>query len=615
MDCDTLTPTSLEEKLKKIPKKPGIYLWKDKKGAVIYVGKAKVLANRVRSYLQIKGKDIKTRLLIVNICDLDWIVTDSENEALILENTLIKKYRPRYNIRLMDDKNYVCLRLGKEDFPRISIVRKIKPDKATYYGPFSSSRAVRTTLRFLNKNFPLRKCNDRNFASRTRPCMFHQIGQCHAPCVGKISKEEYAKIVRHVNLFFDGQAELLTGEMNAEMLDAAELLEFERAAKLRNAIYAIKKTLERQKTVSADFTDRDVFGIYREGGSAVVSILYVRRGALFGHQTFPLSGMEYPAEEILASVIKQYYSRENFIPREIYVSCDLGSEGQVIESWMSETAGHKVRILRPVRGRKKELPALADKNAKTQFQARRNQIHDAQMVLEKVQKRLHLSQYPRLIECFDISNIQGTNQVAGQVRFVDGEPDKSGYRMYKIRTVKGQDDFASMKEVLSRRFAKSRDEAPYPDLVMIDGGKGQLNMALAALRELKIALPDVIGFTKIRKPGVDEAEDMVYLPGRKNPVRFVRGGDDLFLLQRIRDESHRFAIEYHRKLRMKSMKKSILDEIPGIGPVKRKALIKKFGSVKRIQLAGVEKIAETKGFSMDLAEKLFEHLKEGSGEA
>jgi excinuclease ABC subunit C len=315
----------------------------------------------------------------------------------------------------------------------------------------------------------------------------------------------------------------------------------------------------------------------------------------------------------MASVIKQYYGEENLIPKEIIVGLDLGDEGKLIEFWLSETTGRKVPITRPIRGRKKELLLLAEKNAHSQFEMSRSQIIDQRQVLEKIQRRLHLANYPHQIECFDISNIQGAFPVASQIRFTDGDPDSSGYRHYKIKTVEGQDDFASMKEVLTRRFLKTKEEAPWPDLLMIDGGKGQLNIALSVMDELEISGPDVIGFTKIRKPGKEEPEDMAYLPGRKNPVHFRKGGDDLFLLQRVRDESHRFAIEFHRKLRAKAQRQSILDEIEGIGPAKKKALLKHFGSVKRIAAAAPEDLAAVKGINRDLAETIHRMLTGQNG--
>lgn len=604
------------DKLKKLPTRPGVYLWKDAQGRIIYVGKAKRLPNRVRSYFQsLNGKDFKTRMLISSIRDLDWIVTDTEKEALILENNLIKKYRPRYNVSLRDDKNFKCLRLStNEDFPKLSIVRKIKKDGAIYFGPFSNAGAVGTTLNFLKRTFPLRKCTNKKFAQRDRPCLNYQIGQCAGPCDGRIDKEEYAKIVRQVILFFEGKSDRLTKEMTAEMEKASDRLEFEKAARLRDAIRAINTTLERQKMVTDDFVHRDVFGLYREGGAAVVSVLYIRNGTILGHRAFPISNMEIPDDEIIASVIKQYYAKDNLIPHEIILDANLKEEGGLIRAWLSEIAERKVSIICPQRGRKLDLLKLARKNARSQFEINRSKILNTQDVLQKIQRRLRLRNLPRKIECFDISNLQGTNQVASQVTFVEGEPDKSGYRLYKIRTIAGQDDFGSMREVLSRRFKKTNDENPWPDLLMIDGGKGQLNIALSVLKELNVVIPDVIGFTKIRTAAKGEPEDMVYLPGRKNPVLFKRGGDDLFMLQRVRDESHRFAIEFHRKLRSKQQRKSILDNIPGIGKSRKTALLKHFGSVKRIKAATTKEIESIKGIPGVLAEKIYEFLNEKNGE-
>ena len=614
---DVIKPNEVvAEKLKKLPSRPGVYLWKDGQKRIIYVGKAKRLPNRVRSYFQsLNGKDFKTRMLVSSIRDLDWIVTDTEKEALILENNLIKKYRPRYNVSLRDDKNFKCLRLStNEDFPKLSIVRKIKKDEATYFGPFSNSGTVQTTLNFLKKTFPLRKCPDRKFAQRDRPCLNYQIGQCEAPCNGRIEKDQYQKVVRQVILFFEGKSDRLSKEMVSEMERASKRLEFEKAARLRDAIRAINATLERQKMVTDDFVHRDVFGLYREGGAAVVSILYIRNGTILGHRAFPISNMELPDEEIIASVIKQYYGKDNLIPHEIILDADLGEEGGLIQHWLSETVGRKVAIIHPQRGRKTELLNLARKNAFSQFEINRSKILNTDDVLQKIQRRLKLRRLPRRIECFDVSNLQGTNQVASQVCFIDGEPDKSGYRLFKIKTVVGQDDFGSMREVLHRRFKKSIEENPWPDLVMIDGGKGQLNIALSVLRKLEILELDVIAFTKIRSVKKEQPEDMVYLPGRKNPVHFKRGGDDLFMLQRVRDESHRFAIEFHRKLRLKQQRLSLLDRIPGVGQARKKALLKHFGSIKRIKTAKLEEISAINGIPIALAVKIHEKLNEKNGE-
>jgi excinuclease ABC subunit C len=601
------------DKLSKLPRRPGVYFWKNGRGTVIYVGKAKVLRQRVRSYFQdFMGKDGKTRLLVAQIRDLDWIVTQSEQEALILENTLIKKYRPRYNVRLRDDKNYLSLRLStNEDFPRLSIVRKISKDGATYFGPYSNAKAIRTTLRFLNKHFPIRKCDNAKFQRQDRPCLNYQIGQCEGACSAKIDKEAYGKIVRQVKMFFDGKSELLTHEMTAEMERAAKAMEFEKAARYRDAIRAIKASIQRQNIVTDDFVDRDIFGLYREGGAAVVSILYLRNGSILGHRALPLSDMELPDDEILASVVKQYYGGQNLIPKELIIGCSLGAERAVIKTWLAKQAGRQVRVLVPKRGRKKALLSMAEKNAQSQFEIHKGQILDREKVLEKIQRRLHLRNFPHRIECYDISNLQGTHQVASQVLFVDGEPEKSGYRKYKIRTVQGQDDFGSMKEVLMRRFANTQRQTPQPDLLMIDGGKGQLNIALAVLLELGLNKIDTVGFTKIRNAARGTPEDMAYLPGRKNAVRFLRGGDDLFLLQRVRDESHRFAIEFHRKLRSKAQRKSVLDIIPGVGPSRKRALIKHFGSVRQVGLATAKQIAEVKGIPENLAEQIHKALANG----
>lgn len=609
-----MTPDALAEKLDRVPRDPGVYLWKDAEGRVIYVGKAKVLRNRVRSYFQrVEDKDVKTRLLVARIADVDWIVTDSEKEALILEATLIRKYYPRYNVRLRDDKRFISLKLGLDHaFPRLYVVRKVRRDGNLYFGPFSDARAIRQTLGFIDAVFLLRKCSDRNFAARERPCLQFQIGRCLAPCVGYVDGDQYAALVDEVKLFFAGRLPELLPRLRAQMQELSVALEFEQAAAMRDRIAAIEKSLEKQRIVVHAAGDRDVFGIYREGSALVICQMYVRGGTLTGQRVFPFRNIEDDDGQVLRQLVGVYYTGENFLPAQVLLPAEPDGGTAMLADWLADLAGRRIDVRVARRGRARELVDLARANAKRHFEARRAPLVTADDVLTDLQTKLMLPRLPETIECFDISNIQGKLAVASSVRFAQAEPDKAGYRRYRIRTKDEPDDVAMMREALTRRIKRGRGAGGLPDLLLIDGGKGQLGAAVAVIAELGIVDQPVAAITKIKDlpPGHPGPHDKVYLPGRKNAVTFRAGSHALHLLQRVRDEAHRFAIEYHRKLRSTELTTGALTAVPGLGPKKQQALLQELGSVKQIREATVDKLRHVPGIGPKLAQTIHQHFRE-----
>jgi excinuclease ABC subunit C len=607
----------LEAKLAQMPSQPGVYLMKNDQGAILYVGKAKNLRSRVRSYFRKSGDGrFRMQFLIPNVEDIEFLVTDTEKEALILENTLIKEHKPRFNVNLRDDKTYVNLRLDpREKFPRLTVVRRPGRDGALYFGPYASSQSVRETLRTLSRIFPLRLCTDHVFNSRTRPCLYHQIHRCSAPCVpGHVSDEEYQALVEQTALFLRGRDEELVKMLRAQMQEAADELHFEEAGRIYRRLGAIERTIERQKVTSGQERDQDVFGYFREADNVEIQRLTIRGGKLLGGKSDLFSGQLSPDADILESYINQYYAEGQDIPEELLLPFMIeGREG--LADLLSERRNRRVSVLIPERGEKKALVAMANKNAELSFQARKDRERSQQSTLEQLQERLHLRNLPRRIECFDMSNIQGTNPVGSMVVFTDGEPDKARYRKFQVKTVEGPDDFASMYEVLSRRYTRALEEDDLPDLIMVDGGKGQLNIAQAVLWELGIEAPDLISIAKSRlKPVRGSAEksrtdERFFIPGRKNPVILPANSPALFLLQRVRDEAHRFAITYHKSRRAKAAVHSALDDIPGIGPKRRQALLRHFGSVKAIAEASPETIQEAAMVSRHLAELILRTLE------
>lgn len=577
----------LQSKLEHLPEQPGVYLMKDAKGDILYVGKAAVLTHRVRSYFQ-KGADQtpKTRLLMSQVANLETLVTRSELEALILESNLIKRHRPRFNILLRDDKQYPYLRLPvRENFPRLTVVRKVQKDGALYYGPYTDAGALKSTLKVIRKVFPLATCEIEIDGTAERACLEFEIKRCMAPCIGNQTREEYHEIVTQVRQFLEGRdTELLDG-LREQMQIAADRQAFEEAARLRDQIVKIEQTLEKQRITQTTAVDQDVLGLARQGTAVDLQMLFVRGGLLIGRKDFfwP-EAAESSDEELVRSTIEQFYNKDGLPPKELLVPTSL-SEAGLIEQWLSEKKGASVRVVAPERGIKHQLVLLAEENAAAALEDHlRNEEIDRQAV-EELARLLRLEKTPRRIEGFDISNTMGDQSVASFVVWEDGQAKKSDYRKFRIKTVIGANDFASMKEAVARRYGESLD-LPLPDLVLIDGGLGQLAAAMEGLKATGQARLPIIGLAKAK----GEKEERIFLPGRKNPILLKPVSPATHLLQRIRDEAHRFAITYHRKLRGKALVSSKLDRIIGVGEVRRNTLLRKFGSLDRIAQATDEEL-------------------------
>jgi excinuclease ABC subunit C len=615
----------LKERLSALPSKPGVYLMKDALGHVIYVGKAINLRNRVRSYFRASnGQTRKLRRLVHNIADFEFIVTGSELEALILECNLIKKHRPHYNVRLKDDKRYPYIKITmQEDYPRIYTVRRMQDDGSRYFGPYTSSKAVRQTMETLRKLFPYLSCKREITGNDRRPCLYYHIGRCAGPCIGAISQKEYRALIQQIILFLEGKQERIIQDLQEQMERAAQALDFERAAALRDQVQALRTVIEKQRIVFAAGNDEDVIAFAREDGQACVQTFFIRGGKLIGREYFVLTGtQDEDAEEIMTSFVKQFYDQAAYVPPKILVQHNV-DEAMVIESWLRHKRGTKVTIHVPRRGRGRELVKMVAENAAETLAQLRAEwaAEQAKQVtaLEELRKHLELDEAPTRIECYDISNIQGKAATGSMVVFVKGVARKSEYRRFRIKTVAGADDYAMLQEVLRRRFkgvaasrqqgAGSEKEQPsadqsgwgiLPDLLIVDGGKGQLNAALEVMTESGVEDVPVIGLAKQREE--------VFLAGRSKPILLPRDSQGLYLLQRIRDEAHRFAIQYHRKLRKKKGMTSALDAIPGIGPKRRQALLKRFGSVDAIREASVEELAAVPGMNWEVAARVKEVL-------
>jgi excinuclease ABC subunit C len=602
---------NMESKAQVLPDSPGVYLLKDLKGTIIYIGKAKSIRNRVRSYFQrADERDIKTRILISKIADVDYLVTESEKEALILENNLIKKHKPRYNVKIKDDKNYPCLRLTiEESFPRLLIVRRIKRDGSLYFGPYPSALAVRNTLKLIYKLFPLRSCKDAKFKNRTRPCINYQMGRCLAPCVGKVDSHTYDEIVKEVRLFLQGKDHELIRILKGRMKEKSDRLDFEGAARIRDQIQSIEKVVEKQHIVSKGFLDQDVIGFHRNGGGIGIQTLFVRNGMLIGGRFFSLSRQKWPDEEIISSFINQFYGEGKFIPQEILVPLSI-QDHELIEQWLTETKGSRVRLMVPQRGNRFHLVRMAMDNAERTLLSKTELEIDPQHILRDLQRKLRLNRLPKRIEAFDISDIKGGFAVGSMVVFEDGELLTSKYRHFRIKSSLGADDYGMMYEILTRRYKRALQEGDLPDLVMVDGGKGQMNVALGVLKELDIDGVDVIGLAKDRvqkgrTPIIERKGERIFLPKRKEPVSLSKTSPALHLLQQIRDESHRFAITYHKKLRHKDDFHSLLDEIPGIGRERKKQLLRYFKSVENIREASMEELESIPRMNRKVARQVF----------
>jgi excinuclease ABC subunit C len=637
--------STISEKIRKqlaaLPAKPGVYLMRNAEGEVIYVGKAAKLKDRVRSYFGSPHMmEPKTRALRAQIDDFEYIVVGNAGEALILEATLIKRHQPFFNIRLKDDKRYPYLKVDTQNpWPRVYITRRIEKDGARYFGPYASAGSVRATLDLTKRLFPWRSCTKEITGKDARPCLDYYIKRCIAPCTAFCTKDEYDEVIEQVILFLEGKADDVLRRLRKQMTDAAERMEYERAAQIRDQLKAIERTVERQMVSTTRKEDVDIFGMARESDQACVQVFFVRGTQMIGRDTFMLEGVrDEPDSAVLTNFLLQYYEGAQYVPKLVAIPAEA-DDRETMEVLLTEKRGSIVEVRVPERGEKRRLVELAAENAKEALaQMRVKWMADAnktEQALEQLREELSLPEVPRRIECYDNSNIQGTSPVSSMVVFIDGKPAPSQYRKFKVRTVEGADDFATMQEVLRRRFARhgrgsagatgsgaagtderggaepprsdgatpagsegteAGDAWDLPDLVIIDGGKGQLGAALQVMREL--------GVYQIPAVGLAKRFEELFVPDEDEPVVLPRNSEALYLVQRIRDEAHRFAITYHRQVRAKSSIQSALDTIPGIGPKRKKALLKKFGSVKQIREADVEEIAATVGFTKALAEKV-----------
>jgi len=696
---------SIAEILDGLPAAPGVYIMKDVRGKPIYIGKAAVLRNRVRQYFQPASGDTRDFVPLLEgiVADIETVITSNEKEALLLENTLIKRHQPRFNVNLKDDKNFLVLRLDPEgEWPRLEVVRRLGDDGAWYFGPYHSATSCRETLRVVNRHFQLRTCTDHVLHNRRRPCLQYQIKRCPGPCVLPVSRDAYGEQVRDVRLFLDGKSDELLDRLRSRMKDAAGRMEFEVAADIRDQVRALEVTLEEQRVVSTDFVDQDVIGYHREGIALELAVMSIRGGKLTGSRTFSFTGQEFPDAELISSFIGLYYDMGAAPPDEVLLPIEI-EDAALKAEWLSERRAalpgrkRKVEVLVPQRGDRRRLVELASKNAAASFATRRNARADLEIALGKLQRRLKLARLPRVIECYDVSHLQGFATVASMVVFVDGRPDKTRYRTYKVRApgsagdARRNDDFASMYEVLSRRFRRAReadahrataegaepqraadsDSWKLPDLIVVDGGKGQLAMALAAARDVGIDIRPGVGLpivalakerevavepvleavvpvdavasadavaaveaspvgsvtqaaveapdpaptplpAKRRQPksksdGEATRPDRVFLPQAKDAIPIRANSAEMFILQQLRDEAHRFAVSFHRGQRRRLTLRSSLAGIPGIGAGRQRQLLRHFGSLKRVREASAEELAAVPGMTRTAADAVFQH--------
>ncbi len=594
------------------PSRPGVYLMKDERERIIYIGKAKNIRARVRTYF---GKTDLRRMipfLVSRIHNIAFMVTETEKEALILENNLIKKHRPRYNVTLRDDKNFYSLRVDtSQEFPRFNLVRRMRKDGARYFGPYSSSTSMKETFRYLHRIFPLRTCRDLDFKTRKRPCIEFQIKRCLAPCCGLITVEEYQSILGDAALFLEGRSQGLARQLRTRMERAAEELNFEEAARIRDKISAIETTLEKQRIVSTSFKDQDIFGLHREGENLQVYIIHVRKGAIIGQRGVPLVKTRMETPEALSSILTQYYDTDIQVPGEVIIPEQI-EDIDVIEQWLADKRGGKVSIIIPRRGNTKALLDMAGTNAENSLSSSRRGEAEQEKILYELKERLLLKKAPFRIECFDISNIGGKYAVGSMVVFTRGLPDKSRYMRFRIRTKEEADDYGMMREVLHRRYAKGTE---LPDLIVVDGGKGQLGVAISVLKEEGLMGLDVIGLAKEATPAITSRtlhvardRDRIYLPNRKNPLYLEKNPSALLLLQRLRDEAHRFAVTYHRTVKSKEDFSSVLDDIPGIGPSRKRSLLTSFGALEKIASASCKELENVPGIGGSAARRIFDYF-------
>jgi len=606
-----------------LPTKPGCYLMKDSGGKIIYVGKAINLRNRVRSYFQSSTEhSLKTQHLVRDIVDIDWIVVGSELEALILEMNLIKKHRPQYNVRLKDDKRYPYIKAHwNEPFPKVTVTRNMENDGGKYYGPYTSVWAVHQTLDLLRKIFQYRTCDRVITGNDTRACLYYDIKLCSAPCIGKINEADYDQMILDLGKFLEGQTDPILDRLHQTMREMSETLQFEKAAALRDQIQAIERVVEKQKVISTQSMDSDVIALARSNGEACVQIFFVRGGKLIGRDYFILEGADDEKNsEVIAQFLMQFYSQSTHIPSEVLLPEDI-EEAMIIQNWLNQKKkGEKIQIMVPNKGVPKQLVEMATENATETLRSLKSQwemdTNKQSIALAELQSAFGMSNPPNRMECYDISNTQGTASVGSMVVFEQGVPNKKHYRRFNIKTVTQPDDFASMEEVLIRRFRRwqayqesnevgKKAEPSFsmlPDLLIVDGGKGQLGRALKVLEQF--GLQDTI-----KAVGLAKSEELVILPDQAEPLALPRNSQGLFMMQRIRDEAHRFAITAHRNQRSKNSLRSVLDEIPGIGPARKKALLTEFGSVEVLRQASVEDIIKLSGINRSLAEQILRSLQ------
>ncbi len=622
---DATLPDRLRKQIEALPARPGVYLMRNDKGEVIYVGKAARLKDRVRSYFgSPRSLEPKTRALRAEIEDFEYIVCANAGEALILEATLIKRHQPFFNIRLKDDKRYPYLKIDVQNpWPRVYITRRIEKDGARYFGPYASAGSVRSTLDLLKKLFPYRSCTKEITGRDPRPCLDYYIKRCIAPCTAYCTEEEYAEVVDQIILFLEGKASAVLDRLREQMDAAAERLDYERAAMLRDQLRAIERTVERQMLSTTKKEELDVYGLAREGDRACVQVFFVRGTQMTGRDHFVLEGVAGESDEAaLGSLLQQYYESAQSIPKLVITPIEPAGRAE-LEAMLAEKRGAKVEIRVARRGEKRQLLEMARENAvealdnlKVRWLSDETKTATA---LDELREELALPDIPHRIECYDNSNIQGASPVSSMVVFLDGQPAPRQYRKFRIKTVSGADDFATMQEVLRRRFKRAakrieqqalegggasapadEDSWDLPDLVIVDGGKGQLSAAVEVMRELGVyGIPTV---------GLAKRHEELFAPDEDAPIVLPRGSEALYLVQRVRDEAHRFAIAYHRQVRRKAATASVLDSVPGVGPKRKRALLRKFGSLKAVREAGVDEIASTAGYTRALAEKVKERI-------
>ncbi len=599
---------ALAAALGNIPRDSGVYLFRDRGGKVLYVGKAVNLRNRLGSYLKTPDRhDPKTALMLKKMDRVDYIITAGGREALILERNLIKEHHPRYNVMLRDDKNYLCLRLDlQEEFPALRFVRRFSPDGALYFGPYTVAGMARETLKVMQEVFRVRTCKERRLAPRSRPCLEFQLQHCLGPCAGMVNSEDYGKAVQEAVLFLKGHSRMLIKKLKEEMEQAAAHHDFERAAGLRDRIRAITNTLERQDMARPSFKDQDVVGLAQGNGQALILVLQVRGGLVTGSREYLFPELP-PDGDLLGAFVKQYYAERRPLPDEMLLPLEIPDQ-RLLEALLREEKGAPLRLVVPQAGERARLLDLAAENARAALKRRRTPP-SPEAALADLEARLHLARRPGRLECLDISTLQGEQAVGALVAFTDGLPDKSGYRRLRIRGVAGQDDYAMLREVVQRHYGK--EGQALPDLLVVDGGRGQLNVVRKALQELGLGNLMVVGLAKAGlKPGRGEVRDRLFLAGRKNPVFPPANSPGWLLLLRLRDEAHRFAITYHRRRARQEMVESVLQQIPGIGPVRRRRLLQHFPNLEALKAAAVEELAGVPGLNRQVAEKVQDWMRE-----